>query len=167
MYYEIACIWCVSKCKWYIYYVHVCEQARWARSAGNSAIENVCVIIIIIAQRLVHCAVAVSTSVLGQSQRQCPLHCCWATTRSERSPTFAAQLHLPTHDHGSSRSLDLLISPGTLRTKWSLVCIDNRAARAARKTIATIKLALSWTTKWLKFVFPWPIQVSFSQQYLN
>ena len=23
-----------------IYYVHVCQQARWARSAGNSAIEN-------------------------------------------------------------------------------------------------------------------------------
>ena len=30
-----------------IYYVHVGEQARWARSAGNSAIENVCIIIII------------------------------------------------------------------------------------------------------------------------
>ena len=30
-----------------MYYVHVCEQARWARSAGNSAIENVCIIIII------------------------------------------------------------------------------------------------------------------------
>ena len=28
-----------------IYYVHVCEQARWARSAGNSAIENLCIII--------------------------------------------------------------------------------------------------------------------------
>ena len=24
-----------------IYYVHVCEQAHWARTAGNSAIENV------------------------------------------------------------------------------------------------------------------------------
>ena len=31
----------------YIYYVHVCEQARWARSVGNSAIENLCIIIII------------------------------------------------------------------------------------------------------------------------
>ena len=33
-----------------IYYVHVCEQARWARSVGNSTIENtyVCIIIIII-----------------------------------------------------------------------------------------------------------------------
>ena len=30
-----------------IYYVHVCEQARWACSAGNSAIENLCIIIII------------------------------------------------------------------------------------------------------------------------
>ena len=30
-----------------IYYVHVCEQARSARSAGNSAIENVCIIITI------------------------------------------------------------------------------------------------------------------------
>ena len=29
-----------------------------------------------ISQRLVHCAVAVSTAVFGQSQRQCPLHCC-------------------------------------------------------------------------------------------
>ena len=31
-----------------IYYIHVCEQARCARSAGNSAIENLCIIIIII-----------------------------------------------------------------------------------------------------------------------
>ena len=30
----------------YIMYMYVCEQARWARSAGNSAIENVCIIII-------------------------------------------------------------------------------------------------------------------------
>ena len=34
----------------------------------------------------------------AESQGQCPLHCCWGTTRSERSPAFAAQLHLPTHD---------------------------------------------------------------------
>ena len=31
-----------------IYYVHVCEQARWARSAGNSAIEHVCMYVCII-----------------------------------------------------------------------------------------------------------------------
>ena len=30
-----------------IYYVHVCEEARWARSAGNSAIENLCIIILL------------------------------------------------------------------------------------------------------------------------
>ena len=29
-----------------IYYVHVCEQARWSRSAGNSAIKKLCIIII-------------------------------------------------------------------------------------------------------------------------
>ena len=47
-----------------------------------------------IAQRLVHCAVAVSTAVLGQSPGQCPLLRYWGTTRSERSTTFASQLHL-------------------------------------------------------------------------
>ena len=31
-----------------IYYVHVCKQARWARSAGNSAIKKLCIIIIIL-----------------------------------------------------------------------------------------------------------------------
>ena len=30
----------------YLYYAHVCEQARWAHSAGNSTIENLCIIII-------------------------------------------------------------------------------------------------------------------------
>ena len=63
-----------------------------------------------------------------ESQRQCPLHCCWWTTwttRSKRSPTVAAQFHLPTHDLFWAnlkvqlhlpplRSLDLLISPGTM-----------------------------------------------------
>ena len=29
----------------YNYYAHVCEQARWARSAGNSAIEDACIVI--------------------------------------------------------------------------------------------------------------------------
>ena len=28
-----------------IYYIHVCEQARWPRSAGNRAIENLYIII--------------------------------------------------------------------------------------------------------------------------
>ena len=87
-----------------------------------------------IAQRLVHCAIAVSTAVLGQSQRQCPLHCCWRTTwttRSKRGPSCSAQLHLPTHDLFWAnlrvqlhlpplRSLDLLISPGTLEHTLAL-----------------------------------------------
>ena len=100
-----------------------------------------------IAQRLVHCAIAVSTAVLGQLQRQCPLHCCWRrtwTTRSERSPTFAAQLHLPIHGLFWAdlkvqlhlpplRSLDFLVSPGTLCAedricsiveKWCLMSSD-------------------------------------------
>ena len=45
MYYEIVYDMLVNVND--IYYVQVCEQARWARSAGNSAIENVCIIIII------------------------------------------------------------------------------------------------------------------------
>ena len=31
---------------------------------------------IAIAQRLVHCTIAVSTAVLGQSHKDCPLYCC-------------------------------------------------------------------------------------------
>ena len=42
MYYEIVYDMFVNV----IYYVHVCEQAHWARSVGNSAIENLCIIII-------------------------------------------------------------------------------------------------------------------------
>ena len=63
-----------------------------------------------------------------ESLRQCPLHRCWWTTwttQSKRRPTCSAQLHLPTHDLFWAklrvqlhlpplRSLDLLISPGTL-----------------------------------------------------
>ena len=63
-----------------------------------------------------------------ESLRQCPLHRCWRTTwttQSKRRPTCSAQLHLPTHDLFWAkvrvqlhlpplRSLDLLISPGTL-----------------------------------------------------
>ena len=31
----------------------------------------------------------------AESQGQCPLHCCWGTTRSERSPSFAAEVPPP------------------------------------------------------------------------
>ena len=79
-----------------------------------------------------------------ESQRQCPLHCCWRTTwttRSERSPTFAVQLHLPTHDLFWAtlkvqlhlpplRSLDLLISPGTMcATQCWLCCLSSQTVR--------------------------------------
>ena len=86
-----------------------------------------------IAQLPVHCTIAVSTAALGQSQRQCLLHCCWGTTRSKRSSTFAAQLHLPTQDLFWANlkvqlhllPLDLLISPGTLQMQlmvwWLLI----------------------------------------------
>ena len=42
MYYVIACIYGMSVNVNVIYYVHVCEKARRARSAGTSTIENVC-----------------------------------------------------------------------------------------------------------------------------
>ena len=45
-----------------------------------------------------HCAIAVSTAVLGRVTRTMSVALLWGTTRSERSPTFAAQLHLPAHD---------------------------------------------------------------------
>ena len=31
-----------------VYHAHVCEQSLWARSAGNSATENVCIIITVL-----------------------------------------------------------------------------------------------------------------------
>ena len=85
---------------------------------------------LVIAQRLVHCAIAVSTAMLGQSHKD-NVRCTavdgqtW-TTRSKRGPTCSAQLHLPAHDLFWAnfkvqlhlpplKSLDLLISPGTLR----------------------------------------------------
>ena len=30
-----------------MYYVHVCEQAQWAPSAGNSAVEKLCIILLL------------------------------------------------------------------------------------------------------------------------
>ena len=73
-----------------------------------------------IAQRLVHRAIAVLTAVPGQSQGQCPLHCCWGTTWSKRSPTFAAQLHLPTHDlFWANLKVQLHLPPLDLMIFWS------------------------------------------------
>ena len=81
-----------------------------------------------IAQRLVHCAIAVSTAVLDRVTKT--MVRCTAVDEqlgqleAKKSPTCSAQLHLPTHDLFWAnvrvqlhlpplRSLDLLISPGT------------------------------------------------------
>ena len=56
----------------------------------------------------------------AESQRQCPLHCCWRTTRSEGSPTFAAQLHLPAHDLlWANLRVQLHLPPSLLLISWS------------------------------------------------
>ena len=41
--------------------------------------------------------------------------------------------------------------------------ITGRRGPQGKHALATIKSAL-WTTEWLTFTFPWPTQVSFSQQ---
>ena len=67
-----------------------------------------------IAQRLVH------YRAWAESQGLCPLHCSWETTRSERSPTFAAQLHLPTHDlFWANLKVQLHLPPLDLLIFWS------------------------------------------------
>ena len=56
----------------------------------------------------------------AESQRQCPLHCCWAITPIERSPTFAAQLRLPTHDlFWANLKVQLHLPPLDLSIFWS------------------------------------------------
>ena len=56
----------------------------------------------------------------AESQGQCPLHCCWGTTRSERSPTFAAQLRLPVHDlFWANLKVQLHLPPLDLLIFWS------------------------------------------------
>ena len=80
------------------------------------------------AQRLVHCAIAVSTAVLDRVTKTMSVALLLTNNlgnSSKGSPTFLVQLHLPTHDLFWAnlkvqlhlpplRSLDLLISPGTL-----------------------------------------------------
>ena len=62
----------------------------------------------------------------AESQRQCPLHCCWGTTRRERSPTFAAQLHLPAHDlFWANLKVQLHLPPLDLAWNLALVVIIN------------------------------------------
>ena len=56
----------------------------------------------------------------AESQGQCPLHCWRGTTRRERSPTFVAQLHLPTHDlFWANLKVQLHLPPLDLLIFWS------------------------------------------------
>ena len=56
----------------------------------------------------------------AESQGQCPLHCCWGTSRSERSPSFAAQIHLPTRDLSwANLKVQLHLSPLDFLIFWS------------------------------------------------
>ena len=78
----------------------------------------------------------------AESQEQCPLHYCWGTIRSERSPTFAAQFHLPAHDLFWANlrvqlhlpPLDLACNPVRCVVPWTCVYMsmtvpcDNSAA---------------------------------------
>ena len=85
-----------------------------------------------IAQRFVHCAIAVSTAVLDRVTKTMSVALLLTNNldnskqKMKRHPTCSAQLHLPTHDllwanvrvqlhFPPLRSLDLLISPGPLR----------------------------------------------------
>ena len=72
-----------------------------------------------IAQRLVHCATAVSTAVLGQSHKD-NVRC---TAVEEQPEAKEVQLSQP-----SSTSL-LMISPGTLRSE----CVQKYASRVVSK----------------------------------
>ena len=83
-------------------------------------------------RRLVHCAIAVSTAVLDRVTKTvsvAPLLTNNSDNSKQRCPTCSAQLHLPTHDLFWAnlrvqlhlpplRSLDLLISPGTLHIPY-------------------------------------------------
>ena len=65
----------------------------------------------------------------AESQGQYPLHCCWGTTRSDRSPTFAAQLHLPTHDlFRANLKVQLHRPPLDLLIFWSRLepCVSDK-----------------------------------------
>ena len=80
-------------------------------------------------QRLVHCAIAVSTAVFGQSHKD-NVRCTAVEEQPEAQEIQLSQpmLHLPTHDLFWANlkaqlhlpPLDLLISPGTLTTETLL-----------------------------------------------
>ena len=98
-----------------------------------------------IAQRLVHCAIALSTAVLDRVTKTMSVAPAvdeqLGQLEAKDVPTCSAQLHIPTHDLFWAkvrvqlhlpplRSLDLLISPGTLHLNIAVVrflytCIFN------------------------------------------
>ena len=69
-----------------IYCAHVCEQARWARSAGNSAIENLCIIIIKWGMQMAAKIGRVVNRMTTTWASSLPLNknCQWETTRTGR-----------------------------------------------------------------------------------
>ena len=111
-----------------------------------------------IAQRLVHCAIAVLTAVLGQSHKD-NVRCTAVDEQlgqleAKRGPTCSAQLHLPTHDLFWAnlrvqlhlpplRSLDLLISPVTLRGCTSGgVYVPRMPGECCRRRLRSLLLCL-------------------------
>ena len=107
-------------------------ETAWKRperpwtAAGTMEVLRRCPLAI--AQRLVHCAIAVSTAVLDRVTKTmsiAPLLTRNLDNSKQKTSNLPAQLHLPTHDLFWAkfrvqlhlpplRSLDLLISPGTL-----------------------------------------------------
>ena len=98
-----------------------------------------------IAQRLVHCAIAVSTAVLDRVTKTMSVALLLTNNldnSKQKTSNFSAQLHLPTHDLFWAklrvqlhlpplRSLDLLISPGTLNS--CVACLALFIASRPRK----------------------------------
>ena len=75
-----------------------------------------------IAQRLVHCATALSTAVLGHSHKD-NVRCTAVEKQLEAEEvqlSFAAQLHLPTHDlFWANLKVQLHLPPLDLLILWS------------------------------------------------
>ena len=116
------------------------------RRQNNGSVKHT--LCLAIAQRLVHCAIAVSTAVLGQRHKDNVR--CTAVDEQLRQ-LEAKEVHLPTHDLVWAnlkvqlhlpplRSLDLLISPGTLFIADALDVLLYRrmTKRAARLWIAFV-----------------------------
>ena len=112
-----------------------------------------------IAQRLVHCAIALSTAVLDRVTKTmsvAPLLTTTWTTRSKRRPTCSAQLHLPTHDLFWAkvrvqlhlpplRSLDLAWNPDAAVRSFVLFLLN--VLRCQKQQHTTFKTLDNWAIK--------------------